>query len=411
MVSANLLKNTLFSFLLIGYACGKVQDTQKLPPATEVSSTGQVTSVAAQRTETYLPLLKGKRIALVANATTVVFKDGGGWTHLVDSLRSLGIDIRKIFAPEHGFRGVADAGEAIEDGKDPKTGLPIVSLYGKNKKPTEAQLQDVGVVVFDIQDVGVRFYTYLSTLHYVMEACAENDVPFVILDRPNPNGHYVDGPVLEPDNQSFVGMHPVPIVHGMTMGEYAEMINGEGWLREGMQCKLTVIPMENFTHDIVYELPIRPSPNLPNATAINLYPSLCLFEGTNVSVGRGTETQFQVVGTPFFYSKRHTYTFVPQPNLGSKYPKHQGKECHGYDLRNTARLKALRLDWLIEFYEEHQKYASGEPFFNGLFVKLAGTEKLQQQIESGLSEEKIRRSWEEGLTAFRKTREKYLIYD
>jgi uncharacterized protein YbbC (DUF1343 family) len=326
----------------------------------------------------------------------------------VDSLLSLGIDVKQVFAPEHGFRGTADAGEVVKDGTDTKTGLPIISLYGKNKKPSKTQLNNLDLVVFDIQDVGARFYTYISTLHYVMEACAESNIPIVVLDRPNPNGHYIDGPILEMAHKSFVGMHPIPVVHGMTIGEYAQMINGEQWLNEGITCELTVVPMKNYSHDKPYSLPIKPSPNLPNDIAINLYPSLCFFEGTNVSAGRGTSGQFQVYGSPFLDKDDYTFKFVPQPNEGAKYPKHKGEICYGEDLRETKALSKLNLNYIIRAY--HNSVGQQE-FFNDFFIKLAGTTTLQSQIEAGLSEKDIRNTWTKGLSAFKTIRSKYLIYN
>lgn len=360
---------------------------------------------AANQTELYVKKLQGKRIAIVANQTSVIY-DGKNYTHLVDSLQSLGLNIKKVFAPEHGFRGKADAGELVKDGVDTKTNLPIISLYGKNKKPSNEQLKGIDLVVFDIQDVGARFYTYISTLHYVMEACAEVGIPLIILDRPNPNGHYIDGPILEKEHKSFVGMHPVPIVYGMTIGEYGKMINGEKWLANGIQAKLTVIPLKNYTHQSEYSLPIKPSPNLPNDASINLYPSLCFFEGTNVNAGRGTETQFQVYGSPYL-NPNSKFSYTPAPNEGAKYPKHAYMICYGEDLRSTSKLSELNLSWLIKA----EKQNTTKNFFNAFFTKLAGTKKLQQQIEDGLSVEEIKKSWEEGLKKFKVTRGKYLIYE
>ncbi len=387
------------------------------------SKTGKEIVVGANQTDVYLPLLKSKNVAVVANQTSMLLflikgTEGiapGGIIkkHLVDELLEQNISVTKVFAPEHGFRGTADAGETIKDGIDTKTGLPIISLYGKNKKPTAQQLEGLDMMIFDIQDVGARFYTYISTLHYVMEACAEANIPLLILDRPNPNGHYVDGPVLKMEHQSFVGMHPVPVVHGMTIGEYAQLINGEKWLANGVQCELKIIPVKNYTHQTPYSLAIKPSPNLPNDTAINLYPSLCFFEGTNVSVGRGTEMQFQVVGTPYKRSYKFDYNFTPKPNVGAKHPKHEGKENYGYDLSNTERLNEISLKWLIEFYKLNQSFYKPEEFFfnDDFFTKLAGTSSLQQQIEAGLSEEAIKQSWQTDLEKFKKIREKYLIYE
>ncbi len=358
--------------------------------------------VGAEQMGEYLPLLTNRKVALVVNQTSVI-----GKTHLVDSLLSRGVQIKAIFAPEHGFRGEADAGEVVQDGKDLKTGLPLISLYGKNKKPSTAQLNGVDCVVFDIQDVGVRFYTYISTMHYVMEACAENKIPFLVLDRPNPNGHYVDGPVLKKAYQSFVGMHPIPVVHGLTVGELAGMINGEGWLKEKGKCELTVIPVLNWQRQQAYDLPVKPSPNLPNKVAINLYPSLCFFEATAISVGRGTLFPFQVLGSTHAID---TFVFTPISIPGmSKHPKHQGKTCYGLDLRREERLSQIKLDYLISFY---LKFPAQESFFTNprFFNLLAGNDELQQQIKAGVPAENIRHSWQKDLQIFLKKREKYLIY-
>jgi uncharacterized protein YbbC (DUF1343 family) len=354
--------------------------------------------LGAERTDTYLPLLKNKNVGVVANQTSMIAN-----THLVDSLLSLEIDVVKVFSPEHGFRGKADAGAIIEDGIDSKTGIPIISLYGNNKKPTREQLLGIDVLVFDIQDVGVRFYTYISTLHYVMEAAAENNIKVIVLDRPNPNGHYVDGPILDTNFKSFVGMHPVPIVHGMTIGEYSKMINGENWITT--RCELIVIEMENYTHNTNYDLPIKPSPNLQNARAVNLYPSLCLFEGTNISVGRGTDYPFQHFGAPYLKSN---YSFMPKSGEGSKYPKHEDIVCFGTDLRfQEDYLTALNLNWIIETFKQ---CSEKEEFFNNFFDKLAGTDKLKKQIIAGMTAKEIKASWQEGLEKFKKIRKKYLIY-
>ena len=377
----------------------------------------------AERTALYVPFLKNKNIAVVSNQTSVIHSTTDSIfevfpgknevyfdhirhhsSHLVDSLLSLGISIKKVFAPEHGFRGKVDAGEVVKDGFDAKTGIPIVSLYGKNKKPSAKQLDQIDMMVFDIQDVGTRFYTYISTLHHVLEACAEAGIPVLILDRPNPNGHYIDGPVLELEYKSFVGMHQVPIVYGMTIGEYGKMINGEGWLKNEIQCDLKVIPLANYSHSLSVSLPIKPSPNLPNDSSINLYPSLCFFEGTNVSVGRGTEMQFQVYGSPFL--KQGDFMFTPTPNEGAKYPKHNAKICFGEDLRTKETLHQLDLSYLISAYKQN----TAKEFFNDFFTKLAGTKKIQQQIEQGLSVNEIKNSWKEDLQKFRIVREKYLLY-
>ncbi|MFK7748874.1 MAG: exo-beta-N-acetylmuramidase NamZ domain-containing protein [Kordia sp.] len=420
-------KNTFLLLLLIGFftRCDSKaqQKTQNIANASISSSakadiasaelTNQQPIVGANKTTVLLPKLANKRVGIVANQTSVIFKPDNTYTHLVDSLVALNVDVKTVFSPEHGFRGKADAGEIVKDGKDVKTGLPIISLYGKNKKPFPKQLENLDVVIFDVQDVGVRFYTYTSTLHYLMEACAENNIPVIVLDRPNPNGHYVDGPILEKKYKSFIGMHPVPIVHGMTIGEYAQMMNGENWLKNNVKCDLTVIPIGNYTHQTPYNLPIKPSPNLPNDQSINLYSSLGLFEGTPISVGRGTEKQFQIIGTPEYFLKRHLFSFTPKPNFGAKHPKHNGKECNGYNLTKEPRLSEINLEWLLEFYKTHKQYAPKTPFFNKdkFFYKLAGTDKLQQQIESGMTATEIKATWKTGLDAFKRTRAKYLIYE
>mgnify|MGYP006106069655 CR=1 FL=1 len=354
--------------------------------------------LGAERTENYLALLKEKRVAVVGNQTSMI-----GNIHLVDSLLNLGIDVVKVFSPEHGFRGKADAGAKIENGIDLKSGLPIISLYGENKKPENKQLEGINILLFDIQDVGVRFYTYISTLHYVMEAAGENNIKVIVLDRPNPNGHYIDGPIRENRFKSFVGMHPVPIVHGMTIGEYAKMINGEDWITK--RCNLTVIEMKNYTHDMSYDLPIKPSPNLPNFRSINLYPSLCLFEGTTVSIGRGTNYPFQHFGAPYFESN---YSFTPKSVEGSKYPKHENIKCFGTDLRfQEDYLTTINLNWLIKSYKD---CTNKEKFFNNFFDKLSGTDKLRLQIIAGESSERIKASWKDEILQFKEIRAKYLIY-
>ena len=363
--------------------------------------------IGAERTEIYLPLIKGKNVAIVANQTSVIKNaEKNQLVHTVDSLLSLNINIKKIFSPEHGFRGIADAGELIDDGIDSKTGLPIISLYGNNKKPTASQLEDVDIVLFDIQDVGVRFYTYISTLHLVLEACGALGIPVIILDRPNPNAYYIDGPVLEIEHKSFVGMHKVPVVYGMTIGEYGQMINGEKWLDNQVQCNITIIPNKNYKHKMRYSLPIKPSPNLPNDQSINLYPSLCFFEGTNVSVGRGTEMQFQIYGSP--YLNQTEFYFIPKSNEGSKSPLHIDAVCYGENLSSIDSIDKLNLDWLLKAYKEN---TSETPFFTIFFTKLAGTEKLQQQIEQSFTEKEIRITWKDDLRDFKKIREKYLIYE
>ncbi len=355
----------------------------------------------------YFPLIQNKRIAVVANQTSLV-----GNVHLVDTLLSLHCNVKKIFCPEHGFRGQVEAGGIVNSEKDTKTNLPIVSLYGSHKKPYKEDLQDVDVILFDLQDVGVRFYTYISTMHYMMEACAENDKLCIILDRPNPNGFYVDGPVLDTALKSFIGMHAVPIVHGMTIGEYAQMINGENWLQGGLHCNLSVIPVQGYTHKKYYILPVKPSPNLPNMNAVYLYPSICLFEGTPVSLGRGTEKPFQIIGVPT-YTGTAPLTFTPMPIKGvSDNPPQKGKLCKGFDLTDYAFVwafqeKKINLDWLKLMY----KNSNNDKFFTPFFDKLAGNTLLKQQIKQNLSEKEIRQSWEPQLSRFKEIRKKYLLYE
>ncbi len=364
---------------------------------------------AADLMNSYLPFLQGKKIAVVANQTSVIstgsLLNEKSFVHLIDTLLSHGIQIQKVFAPEHGFRGEVDAGEKVADDKDIKTGLPIISLYGNNKKPNASQLKDIDLILFDIQDVGVRFYTYISTLSLVMEACAEQGIPLMVLDRPNPNGHYIDGPVLEQEFKSFVGMHVVPLVYGMTLGEYAQMVNGENWLKDSLHCELQIIPILNYTHQSVYSLPQRPSPNLPNDKSINLYPSLGFFEGTIINAGRGTEFQFQRYGAPFFPTGEFTYT--PESNFGSKFPKFKGKQCNGVDLSDVPRMDSVNLKWLLDAY---QKTPKDNTFFGETFTIHAGNEKLRKQIEAGKTADEIRSSWAVDLAKFEKIREKYLLY-
>jgi len=384
-------------FLLLTFSCSKAQPKH---PTSIITGASQLNK--------YLPLLRGEKVALLVNQTSMI-----GNTHLVDTLISLndkeglGIKIDKVFAPEHGFRGQAGAGEQVNNGVDTNTGLPIISLYGKNKKPTSEQLEGLDWVVFDIQDVGTRFYTYISTMHYVMQACAENGVKMMVLDRPNPNGMYVDGPVLDTAQRSFVGMHPIPIVHGLTVGELAQMINGEKWLDNGISCDLTVISVENYDHTMTYSLPVKPSPNLPNDLSIALYPSLCLFEGTDISVGRGTYAPFQQIGHPDFTADS-SYSFTPVSIDGmSKYPKHQDEKCYGINFSKEPIVRKFTLKYLIEYYH---KYEDKDKFFNNFFKKLAGIDQLEQQIKDGLTEEEIRATWEEGLSAYKQMRNKYLLY-
>lgn len=357
--------------------------------------------LGVERIDTYLSKIEGKNVGLLINHTSRV-----GDEHLVDFLLKKGIEIKKIFAPEHGFRGDADAGELVDDKLDPKTGIPVVSLYGKNKKPSSEALNGLDVIIFDIQDVGVRFYTYISSMHYMMDACAENDVKMMIFDRPNPNGHYVDGPILDPEFKSFVGMHPIPIVHGLTVGELAMMINGENWLSGSLECDLEVIAMENYKHTDPYSLPVKPSPNLPNDQSIRLYPSICFFEGTKMSIGRGTHFPFQVIGYPD--ERFGGFSFTPESIDGmAKHPKLEGQQCFGVDLRKVNLPDKLDLSYVIDFYN---KWEREESFFMKYFDTLAGTDKLRKQIENGLTMEEIRKSWLPGLEKYKELRNRYLIY-
>ena len=357
------------------------------------------------RLHLFVDSLVGKRIAVVANQTSMVKS-----LHLVDTLLALKLNIVKVFSPEHGFRGDIDAGEKIDHSVDEKTCLPLYSLYGNNKKPSASQLEDVDIVIYDIQDVGVRFYTFISTLHYVMEACAENNKQLLVLDRPNPNGHYVDGPVLEPAYKSFVGMHPVPVVYGMTIGEYAMMINGEGWLSRSASCNLWIIPCKNYTHKTKYSLPISPSPNLKSDEAISLYPSLCFFEATTVSIGRGTEKPFEVFGHPKFPSG--SFSFTPIPQVGAKNPLHVNKTCTGYDLskKSMRRTYEINLNYLLlarDLLGDSTAFIDQANFFN----RLAGTASLKEQLAKGWSAREIRETWKPGLDKFLDIRKKYLLYN
>ncbi len=412
-------KNTYFfwvSILLFGlFSCGNTNASkttdkntkidQKITPDSLSLESGAY-EIIISKPEDYRSLIKDKVIGIIANQTSTVKNSKKGFTHLIDTLISLKINIKSVFSPEHGFRGKADAGEHIATEKDSKTELQLISLYGENRKPTKEQMRDIEIMIFDIQDVGVRFYTYISTLHYIMEACAEANIPLLVIDRPNPNGHYIDGPVLEPEHKSFVGMHPVPIVYGMTIGEYAQMINGEKWLKNDMQCDLTVLPLKNYTHQSQYSLPIKPSPNLPNDVAINLYPSLCLFEGTTASAGRGTEKQFQIFGAPYLPEDKFSFQFTPEPNNGSKHPKFKNELCQGKNLQNHTKLNALNLNWVIEAYQASDK----KTFFNSFITKLAGTKKLQDQIKKNISPKDIKKTWKSDLQIFKDVRLKYLIY-
>jgi uncharacterized protein YbbC (DUF1343 family) len=355
----------------------------------------------AEQIDKLLPLLQNKSVALLVNNTSVI-----GQTHLVDSLQRLKVNIIKIFSPEHGFRGKVEAGETIDNETDAATGISVVSLYGNKKKPTPEQLADVDVVIFDIQDVGTRFFTYISSMHYLMEACAENKKKVIILDRPNPNGHYIDGPVLDLSLKSFVGMHPIPIVHGLTVAELARMINGEGWLTGGIKCDLEVIEMKNYEHNKKYSLLIKPSPNLPNDHAIALYPSTCLFEGTVMSLGRGTKNPFELLGNPLL--KNQPFQFKPESIEGmAKNPPHENKICYGVDLRNEKPTNYISLKYLIMFYN---LYPDKEKFFIPYFNTLAGNTQLKEQIKKGMNEDEIRDSWKKGLNEYKKKRKKYLLY-
>jgi len=362
--------------------------------------------IAADRPGAYLASLYGKKVGMVVNHSSTLV-DG---THLVDFLLSNKIDVQRIFSPEHGFRGEASAGAKVQSGEDPQTGLPVISLYGQRRKPLPEDLAGLDILVFDIQDVGARFYTYISTMTNVMEAAAEQGLPVMILDRPNPHGYYIDGPVLEPKHKSFVGMHPVPVIHGMTVGEYARMVNGEGWLKNGVKCDLEVVTCVNYDHRTSYELPIKPSPNLPNKWAISLYPSLCFFEGTPVSVGRGTETPFQIIGAPWFTEYATSFTPIERP--GATNPHYRGIECKGFQLKDFADsymdgLGELYLYWLVESY---QMAPDKDKFFRPFFTLLAGTKKLEAQIRAGTSVEDIRASWQADLAKFQQIRRPYLLY-
>lgn len=393
------IKSILVVFL---FSCGNTEVSRASETAdtqgTEPIKTG------SERTDQYLSYLTGKKVGIVGNQSSLI-----GSTHLVDSLLSLDIDIIKVFSPEHGFRGKADAGEHVKSSKDPKTGLPLVSLYGSNKKPTKDQLKGIEILVFDIQDVGVRFYTYISTLHYVMEACAENNVPLLVLDRPNPNGHYIDGPVLDTNFRSFIGMHPVPIVHGMTIGEYAQMINGEKWLKGGAVCDLTVIACGHYNHEIPYSLPVPPSPNLRSDVAIQLYPSLCILEATTVTVGRGTDGPFERYGHPDF--PETGFSFTPHPGYGAKNPKFNGKKCNGYNLNDSIYYRMYGID--LSFLINSNNLLKGKVFVDRkkTFNLLAGNDELLEQITKGLTEEEIKATWQDDLRIYREMRKKYLLYE
>ena len=387
-----------FALLLVGaLSWAASAHAQKLPtPVT----------VGAERMELLLPTLQGKRVALMVNQSSLVGSTG---THLVDTLLSQGINIVRLFVPEHGLRGKVDAGKNVRSGVDEKTGLPVVSLYGQRKRPTPEMLADIDLLVFDLQDVGTRFYTYISSMHYLMEACAEEGKTFVVCDRPNPND-FIDGPILEPDCRSFIGVDPLPVAHGMTVGELALMIDGEHWLRGGNTCHVKVIPMAGWSHGDPYELPVRPSPNLPNSRSIELYPSLCFFEATIMSVGRGTSKPFQAIGYP---DKRFgSIVYTPQIKLGEdSNPRHKGKLCYGTDYTSVSLPKRqIALGPLLDYYRKADSLGLQLINQRQLFDLLAGTKKLRQQLSSGLSEEEIRASWQAGLKAFQAKRARYLLY-
>ncbi len=398
-----MLKNVFILIIVLTASCGRAQ-TGGIDAEPEVLSTVRITT-GAERMDAYIGLLRGKRIGVVANQTSLV-----GRIHLVDTLLESGINLVRVFSPEHGFRGDAEAGAYINNERDERTGLPVVSLYGSRKKPVPADIEDLDMILFDLQDVGARFYTYISTLTYVMEACAEQGIQLLVLDRPNPNGYYIDGPVLEKEFTSFVGMHPVPVVHGMTMAEYARMVNGEKWLAGAVKCDLKWVTCEGYTHASRYSLPVRPSPNLPDSVAVALYPSLCFFEGTVISVGRGTEKPFKVIGHPEFHTG--DYSFIPKSIKGvSENPPHKDKVCHGFDLSSAApditENGGLRLEYLLLMYNTLKEKT---PFFNSFFEKLTGTATLRKQIIEGKQADEIYASWKPGLDAFREVRARYLLY-
>ncbi len=402
-----IIKGRHIAFMALFFVVASSASAQLISRSDQSTLDPTEIKVGAERTEQYLGMLRGKNVAVVVNQTSLVKK-----TLLVDTLLSSGIHITKIFAPEHGFYGTADAGATIKNGKDKNapTNITIISLYGKHYKPTPEDMKGIDIVIYDLQDVGVRFFTYVSTLHYVMEACAENNKPLVILDRPDPNGFFVDGPVLDTNFRSFVGLDPVPIVYGMTAAEYARMLNGEKWLKGGKQCNLTCITVQGYAHKDLYELPVKPSPNLPNMAAVYLYPSLALFEGTVISVGRGTDTPFQVIGCPELQNA--SFTFTPQSKQGATDPMYKGQVCHGYDLQQFGSVLMKSYQKLYFFWLKGtlKDYPDKTKFFNNYFKSLAGTDKLQNQIEQGMSDEDIRKSWEPQLSNFKTIRKKYLLY-
>jgi uncharacterized protein YbbC (DUF1343 family) len=387
--------------LLMGLSCSGSANT-----SSEKDEKQQIIPGAWQTSE-YFPLLEGKRIGLVGNHSSLI-----GNVHLADSLLSAGFDLKRVFSPEHGFRGHAAAGEYVQSGIDQQTGLKVISLYGANRKPSAEDLSDIDIIIFDIQDVGVRFYTYISTMSYMMEEAARLNIPMLILDRPNPNGHFVDGPILEKEHTSFVGLHTIPVVHGMTVAEYAQMVNGEGWLDNGIQCELQIVKVKKYSRDSWYELPVAPSPNLPNMTSIMLYPSLCFFEGTVISLGRGTDFPFQVYGHPDLPREIFSYAFTPESRSAAPNPPLKGILSFGENLKSEEpeQLQSVaRLD-LSHLLKAWQHFPDKSKFFNNFFDKLAGTTKLREQIKEGKSEQEIRESWKNDLDAFKAMRKKYLLY-
>lgn len=412
----SLIPGLAFAVLAVAGACTSPQQTAVVSEQQTTTTAAKETAIVtgADQTEAYLPYLQGKRIGMVVNQTSII-----GNKPSVDSLHALGVNIVRVFGPEHGFRGDAPAGIKVDDSVDPKTGIQVVSLYGAKRKPTKEDLADIDLMIFDIQDVGTRFYTYTVTLHRIMEACAENGVELLVLDRPNPNGFLIDGPILEPENKSGIGMHPIPIAHGLTVGEFAQMINGEKWLANGVQCKLKVVKVQNYDHNMPYTLPVAPSPNLNTQQAILLYPSTCLFEGTIFNHGRGTMFPFTVMGHPAMKDK-YDFSYTPIGIKGmAETPLHQDKVCYGLDLRNYdtnifRQTGRINLSWMIELY---QAYPDKERFFDskqsnqiGSIDKLAGTKRFKEQIIAGVSEEEIRKSWEPGLSQYKQMRQNYLLY-
>ncbi len=373
----------------------------------DADAISKVAITGSVQTELYFPLLTGKRIALAGNHTSLI-----GNVHLADTMLRSGISLIRVFSPEHGFRGQAAAGEHVQSGRDEATGLPVISLYGTNRRPKPEDLKDIDLIVFDMQDVGLRFYTYISTMSYLMEEAARQNIDFLVLDRPNPNGHFVDGPVLENSFSSFVGLHPVPVVHGLTIGEYALMVNGEGWLGSGLKCNLKVIPVKNYIREMWYELPVAPSPNLPNMSSIMHYPYLCFFEGTQISLGRGTDFPFQVYGHPELPEVLFPFKFTPERRLAAPQPPLLGLLCNGIDLRTQRpdTLQSLARMDLSHLITAYKYFPDKTRFFNSFFDRLAGTASLREQIVAGKSEQEIREGWEGGIKRFREQRRPYLLY-